>query len=176
MLIIGIGHQKHSGKDSFSSFMLESYNFRLKYNPIKVNFADALKEEFAGILGATKEEIAKKKELWRPGLQWYGTEYTQHILGEKLYWVNRVKNRIPFLEKKGHGCVIISDVRFLHEVEFVKQNEGLTVEVTRFVNPSNDPHKSEQELADYTGWDLTIYNSGTIEELKQKAIEFAEKL
>jgi len=74
---------------------------------------------------------------------------------------------------------IITDVRFPNELEAVKQREGITIRVNRYVGevvmytPRYSPpkeHSSETALDDAT-FDYTIDNNGTIEELIKKVKE-----
>jgi hypothetical protein len=91
------------------------------------------------------------------------------------YWVNRVKERLPYLERMGHRCVIIPDMRFPHEAEFVKSQGGILVNVTRPMNRL-DKHLSETSLNDFQGWDYVIENNGTLNELKKKTANFADEI
>lgn len=175
LLIVGIGYAKGSGKDTVANLLQEHVPFKHKLNPIRVAFADALKHEFAGIMDTTVEEIEKNKPLWRPGLQWYGTEYVQQILGDKLYWVKRLEDRMTYLQRSLHKCVIIPDVRFLHEVEFIKRNGGRLIRVDRG-GPRSDKHASEQELTGYVGWHHIIDNNGSMNQLNAKVVELANEL
>lgn len=178
LLIIGIGYEKHVGKDTFARVLMNHQPFVHAFNPFKIGFADALKEEFAGIFDTTVEEIDKNKELWRRGLQFFGTEYVQEILGKKLYWVDRVKNRIPYLTANNHRALIITDVRFLHEAEFIKNNNGVLVKIVRGKNNTKekDKHRSETELAAFAGWDYVIENNGSLNQLAFAAMEFIDNV
>ena len=60
---------------------------------------------------------------------------------------------------------VITDTRFLNEVDAIKKKGGKVVRIERKgVNPPN-AHSSEMELANYKDFDFIIYNNGTIEDL-----------
>lgn len=176
MTIIGIGYQKGVGKDLLATQLMQDQAFVHRFNPVRIGFADALKQEFAGMFDTTVEEIDANKTLWRPGLQWYGTEYMQQIKNDKTYWVRRIGDRIPYLLRMGHKALIIPDVRFLHETEFILSHGGRLVRVLRGNGGRSDKHRSEQELAEFTGWTHTVLNDGTVDQLRRKAFELTSEL
>jgi len=67
--------------------------------------------------------------------------------------------------KKEYPNWIITDTRFLNEVEAIKKVDGKVIRVVRDgIAPPNN-HPSEMELADYKGFDYVIENNGTVEDL-----------
>ena len=69
---------------------------------------------------------------------------------------------------------IITDMRFLNEMEAVKKREGITIRVNRNLEESKDQDESETEL-DNAEFDYVIENNGTIEELIEKVREILIK-
>ena len=69
---------------------------------------------------------------------------------------------------------IITDMRFLNEMEAVKKRGGITIRVNRNLEESKDQHESETEL-DNAEFDYVITNDGTIEELIEKVREILTK-
>ena len=69
---------------------------------------------------------------------------------------------------------IITDMRFLNEMEAVKKKDGITIRVNRNLEESKDQHESETEL-DNAEFDYVIDNNGTIEELIEKVREILTK-
>jgi hypothetical protein len=60
---------------------------------------------------------------------------------------------------------IITDTRFLNEVEAIKKRDGKVIRVNRAgVKPPNG-HSSEMELSNYTEFDYVLENNGTLEDL-----------
>ncbi len=120
-------------------------------------------------------------------LQFIGTNLLRNQLHPEI-WVNALmseyklyKETKPFVNStlKDEDCPnwIITDMRFLNEMEAVKKKDGITIRVNRNLEESKDQHESETEL-DNAEFDYVIDNNGTIEELieKVKEILIKEKL
>jgi hypothetical protein len=63
--------------------------------------------------------------------------------------------------------VVVPDLRFRNEVEWLRRLGGLLVKVVR-PRRDGDGHASETELTAFTGWDLVLTNDGTLAELEAK--------
>jgi hypothetical protein len=66
-----------------------------------------------------------------------------------------------------NNLVVVSDVRFLHEVEELKKNNAFIIKIQRYANTYDDKadeHISEKEV-DAIEPDATIVNDGTIDDL-----------
>lgn len=163
-LYVGIGCKKGSGKTTFAQ-LLASY---LKCTSIIPHFADALKAETAKACGVTIETIEKDKAIFRPLLQWWGTEFRKGYGKNENYWIDKLEREADFLATStGAKIIIVPDVRFPSEANFIKKKGGLLIKVTRF--PYADSHISETALDDFKGWDIHVDNRGTLKELKDKA-------
>lgn len=89
-------------------------------------------------------------------LQWWGTDFRREQCGSN-YWVDQVRGRLI------QGVNLITDVRFPNEADFIRENGGYTVNVTRlnkdgsiYVDPSRPAdHASETALDNYN-WDYRI--------------------
>ena len=73
-------------------------------------------------------------------------------------------------EKSGVKTLIIPDVRFFNEAEFIRKHHGTVVRITRMYDDTNDRHPSETELDDYK-FDYVIQNDGTLGDLLRKIQE-----
>jgi len=188
-MLIGISGKYHSGKDTV-------------FNKIHCNmpeaerlaFGDFLKEEVAGVCGVSVDEINKNKGFFRTMLQWWGTEFRRQRFGEN-YWVNKVEAAIFGKWRAAlNNCaprppfVVITDVRFPNEFEFVKKNKGIMLRVERPEKrwwrrawkwlKSQDPrtrHTSETAL-DKHAFDYVIRNDGDMEALELKVMLFCDWL
>lgn len=125
-------------------------------------------------------EIVKKELTPRKLLQLLGTECGREIIHPNI-WVNSLfvdwkwhTYRSPSFSEEDlkqpfkYPKWIITDVRFLNEVEAIKERGGTLIRVERSKQVTSDKlsqHPSETTLDDYTGWDIVIRNNGTIEEL-----------
>lgn len=108
------------------------------------------------IIEAIGIEEAKKIEEVRKTYQLYGTEGGRHIHGDDC-WLRIAKRRFT-------GKDAISDVRFSNEAEFVHENGGIVVNLTRDAAEEVSAHSSENGLcSEY--YDVLIENNGTVQDL-----------
>lgn len=161
-LILLVG-QKQSGKDTVYKLLAEQCKIVHRFA-----LADELKQEVARKFFVHTDEIAANKELWRPMLQWYGTEYRQQIMGEKFYWCDKVAEQLEARLPDGHVGVI-TDVRFPHEVEYFQDRAAVyVVKVEREALVQKDKHPSETLQTGIVP-DYTIYNSYSLDELSDSS-------
>lgn len=192
MAIIGICGLIGSGKGVVSDILREE-----GYHSF--NFADALKDAVSAIFvwprplleGDTEvsRKFREKVDPWwsekfgydvtpRLILQRMGTEACRNNISQNI-WICALEKRIY-----GYRNVVVSDVRFPNEMEFVRRLGGKIWNVRRGLDPawwedaiswneglvnraknSINVHPSEYSLAGET-FDAQIQNDGTIEELK----------
>ena len=143
MKIIGISGLARSGKDSF--FDLAKTFLRkkgLKYR--KMSFADELKKEceellskYVGVSAFTEKD--SEKEIIRPLLVTYGT-HIRRKLNENC-WIEKIEPEVKrCLANK--EVVFITDVRFKNEIDWVHNQGGNSVHITRCgIKP---PNKDEE--------------------------------
>ena len=152
-------------------------------------YADKLKECVALILGVPRHKFEdqdfKKQNLpeewdrikpnygplkpspmtYREMLQEFGTEVGRSI--HPGFWGNAL-----FADFNKDSKWIVTDVRFPNEAERIKDNQGIVVQVIRTVDRTvGANHSSEVAMDDYSKFDYTILNDGTIEELSEKALD-----
>ncbi len=94
----------------------------------------------------------------------------------RAVWVYRFKlwfeeERKKHLEQNTDFKIVISDVRFLHEIEVLKSMGGTIIDVERPSIENIDLHVSEVEIKSFEA-DYKFINSGTIEELYSKVDEY----
>jgi hypothetical protein len=171
-MIIGLGFQARSGKDTVADFLVENHGFT------KIAFADALKEGAGVIFGLDHDQLYGDKkdvvdEFWedtpRNILQKMGTECMRRGYRDDL-WIKCVERAITRHEGLKWA---ISDVRFPNEARAVKEWGGFVVRVDRpEAGLSGDAaklHASETSMIDYDGWDHVITNDRGLLELKAEA-------
>ena len=172
MKLVGIVGHKQAGKDTLFRHLRQALPDRRVH---RFAFADAIKREvlrflrgsgFAGDL----EYMEQNKELFRPLWQWWGTEYRRKLFGED-YWIRRLAET---LDGSYADVAIITDVRFLHEADFVRARGGLLVGIHRPETFTADPHASESEQLDIQV-DQSIINT-TLPNLQAQVRNLAEKL
>jgi len=146
VLVLGIGHKAHHGKDTCAQAMVES----APADVLRIGFADALYDYCRIEFGM------KTKDAYL--LQKVGTNLRAE---NPQVWIDAVYWKI--VEKKPK-VVVISDLRHLNEAQFIKDLRGYTIKVERLVGETpyqagdRDPnHVSEVQLDGYS-FDLTITN------------------
>lgn len=174
-MIIGLTGKKRSGKDTAAEYLIKEYKF-IDYKfatPIKNMCKDIFLQDEEWVNGAYKETV---DERWgvssRTLQQLIGTElFRQHLpdcskefsdtIGDNI-WCTRFKYWYDVLE--GSPDVVVTDVRFLNEVEMIRNMGGIIVKVNRDSLRSNDSHSSEMEMEKIVA-DYTIHNNTSIEDL-----------
>ena len=191
-IIIGLGYKKCSGKDTCANFIKEYIENNTSYKVKKYSFADILKYSVAikfalpeiallndqdfkikqclnfckignNIYSKCPENVSEELVepiTWRNILQLEG-EYTRNLYGED-FWINRLQDAI---NNSDADIIIIPDVRYKNEAEWVKNNKGFLLKVHRDII-DNDNHVSETELDNYNDWDYIIMNTSDLEHLK----------
>ena len=134
--LIGLCGFARSGKNSFADFTIDSYP-----KVRGASFAHALKKElepfvFQQLEISTFTEDTKEKEIIRPLLVCWGTRVIrEHI--DKDYWIKKLAKTINN-NRKNKLISIITDVRFINEIEWIHNEGGLSIFVEREgVSPKN---------------------------------------
>jgi dephospho-CoA kinase len=177
LLLIGVSGRKGSGKDTIGDYLVKNYGF------VRVAFADALKKACKHIFGLTNKQLYDDKskeivdEYWghspREILQKVGTELFRVHLPELCefidegIWIRSVDRKIKNLQKLGHTRIVITDVRFDNELDYVKNMGGYIWKVSRssILKLNDDDTHASEKLIDGFGCDVEYTNDGTIDEL-----------
>jgi len=176
--------KKLSGKDTVAD-MLEELAKKDGWTVKQFAFANAVKRELADACDVTVDYIEKHKNMFRLGLQWWGTEFRRAMHGDK-YWIKQLNFA---MEQEGLGqfdkhIYIVTDVRFKNEYDYITKLGGLVVRVERpetltcrdwlpwnIIKKSRDNHVSETDLDNHS-FRAIIVNSGTIDKLRQDVARF----
>ena len=146
-MIIGLLGFIGSGKGTVASRLVQSHNFR------QDSFAASLKDACATIFDWPRhllEGDTGESRVWRETVdQWWadklnipqftprlalqliGTDVLRNHFNPDI-WFLTMQNRI---RKSPDQSVVISDVRFPNEIEFLKQSGGILVRVSRGMDP-----------------------------------------
>lgn len=159
-LLTGIPIKKFEDQEFKKSYLGNEWNKLIPYIPQDddrpITKEDAIKttvREFLQNLGTEAIRKHLHPDTWVNALF---LEYTNEIGPMmRLYGVNPM----PSFPKW-----IITDVRFMNEVERIKENGGILIRVEREDSIKSE-HISETELLDYNGWDYKISNNSSIEDL-----------
>lgn len=182
-LIIGVSGKMGTGKNYIAEhiiipFLRKHYK---QHSIIEMAFADQIKVNAMVKHGLTIEALTNKTARIRNILQKEGTEEGRDKLGEDV-WVNYLSKWIDLHQSRGVKVVVITDVRFKNEAEFIKKRGGQVIRIEapqrnteRLVMEHNTAnikmHRSETELDDFKGFDLVVNNDlGTNEKKTSKII------
>lgn len=153
-MLIAFTGKKRSGKDTAAQ-ALEGFR--------KESFAAPIRKAVADILDWSPEELEIWKEErieWLDGvtarhmMQTLGTEWGRHKIHPEL-WLRALERRIRQCPR-----VVITDVRFDNEAEFVKKLGGVVIQVERPCRIT-DEHISEKGV-DRKLIDFFVFNDSSI--------------
>lgn len=175
-MLISLSYAARSGKDTVADYLVKKYNFH------KVAFADSLKKACKEIFNLSDEQVYGKlketvDEYWqvtpRYILQRVGTECLRQGYAQDI-WIKSLGAKI-----KSNENYVISDARFINEVEAVKSWGGIVIKMNRQAAHATGGivgHESENSLKNYEQWDYIVDNNGTYEELYDKIDKLMESL
>ena len=169
MVVIGVTGKKLSGKDEVYIALRQCHA-----GVARVAFADPLKRELALACGVDREFIERHKAQFRLGLQWWGTEFRRGFYGED-YWLCRADQRMAELDSQSAPIVVVTDVRFPDEAEFLRKRwRGVIWRVVRpqpwwrrVLDLFTWEHASER-YAHQIPADEIVLNNATLGRLHQK--------
>jgi hypothetical protein len=173
-MLIGICGAPGAGKDTLAN-QLVSFDVYEKYR-----FADPLKAMLAQFHikpDVWEDQDAKERTIpWlgkspRFLAQTLGTEWGRDLVHRDI-WVLMAKGRWNVLNAAGAGRMVISDVRFLNEAQWIKEAGGILIRVCRdgTENVGRAYHRSEadRETMDFENLVFAnVLNEGKPEEARE---------
>ena len=169
-MIIALCGKRRVGKDVVAAHLVSAYGMQ------HMKIAHKLKEACSIMFGFSKEQLENDEKdaidtRWgvtpRQVMQFVGTELMQHKIQELIPDVGRllwVKSLCAELDKKS---VVISDVRFVHEVQELKRHGAYIIKIhsdRMQCQETVDHHISETE-SELVQADFVVKNNGTIDDL-----------
>ena len=190
-MIIGICGLIGAGKDTAADYLVNWHEFK------RDSFAATLKDAVSSVFGWDRELLegrTKAAREWREQidywwasrldmpnltprwvLQYWGTDVFRNHFHQDI-WIASLENKL----RQTRDNVVISDCRFLNEVESIRKIGGRVIRIVRGqdpewfhlakINPQSmaaqypDVHASEYSWAP-TVFDHIVENNGTIDEL-----------
>jgi len=149
--VIGIGGYARCGKDTFVG-IAKNILTKAGYNPVRVAFADKLKEEVSqmlqtnGFSATVYTEDSAVKAFIRPLLVWWGCQRRRESEGG-LYWVNMADQKIrcdmkvdPMFGLDPDKTVfLVSDVRFPNEASWIHETwDGELIHLKRYTTHTSE--------------------------------------
>lgn len=156
--LIGLTGFAQAGKDTFADALVQNEGWT------RVAFADPLKA-IATDIGWS----GQKDEEGRRLLQNLGVAVRDHLRPEA--WVICGEDAI----EKAEGPVIVTDVRFLNEIQMIHRRRGKIIRIDRPGIQAANAHVSEHEWQQVPP-DAVFNNDGTLEEISEKARKFVAEL
>jgi hypothetical protein len=173
--IIGIAGKARSGKDTVASLLWVHGGYT------RLAFADPVKMATQAMFGLTRaqtwDDELKEIPIARWGLsprqmfQLVGTECVKPIFGDDI-WIKRMLVDMEFL---GEDNIVIPDVRFETEADFIRMSGGKILHLVRPGVQSVAKHVSESGVKVVEG-DLAIVNDGTMEDLGARVLTLINTL
>lgn len=180
-------HDLKKGCEEDFGYMMKQINDHVSKIKEELQYSSIDSKSLKSALSMLDELTVTRSENWyedktlisRLLLQTYGTQIFRDRVN-KNYWVDQVLKRVSDCEEV---FTLVTDARFENEIEHVKaicsQNniKVISVRIERDI-PLNSlyEHDSEKGLDDYKGWDLVVYNKGTLDNLQKSANVFVDTI
>jgi len=196
ILYVGISGKKGHGKDTFANKLLEKL-YDKGIDAQLYHYADPIKDLVVSVFGLDPDvvynltpEAAKQRDepTYLRRLDFptcFRDDYYKHlttreilqIMGTEIGRANcpTIWSHAPFRKEwpEDTNVVLIPDVRFIDEVESIKENDGLVIRIIRPSLSNNDTHLSETALDNYPvhKFSAVLYNEGSKEDLFRNYID-----
>lgn len=189
MMLIGIAGRARSGKDTVAAALASNlglYQYAFA-EPLKVMLKSVFGDHFH--VGDRSGICPETGRTYRHMMQTLGTELGRNLWNEEV-WINLVQRRWEKLQQhpvtaatvfdarmgpEGYKGMILSDVRFPSEADWIARKGGVVVMVNRAAIHGVGMHASEQQdLSPYVNH--RIDNDGTLEDLYAKVDLIAQAI
>lgn len=174
-MIIGLSGKIGSGKDTAAELIEKQYIYKHK------KISDSLYKIVSNLTGSDVDYLKSRKGKSSKAQPFDMTvrELLQNI-GMKMREIDEDFWLKLLFHNSGKENIVISDVRFKNEADYIKNNNGILVRLEG--NPTDikirdniKNHISEVDLDDYE-FDHIIKNNGTIEDLKKSITDIFCKI
>lgn len=172
MKIIMICGKARSGKDTLTDYLIPGFE---NQKVCRIQISQYIKYYAMKYFGWDGKEETKPRDL----LNKIGTEIIRNKIDPEFH-INRLLQDFEVLSYF-YDTFIVNDVRLPIEIEKVKEkyDDVTTIKIFRESTELTDSQKKEMTetgLDNYKDFDFEVDNSGTLEELEQKANEILNEI
>ncbi|MEI8365876.1 MAG: phytanoyl-CoA dioxygenase family protein [Parachlamydiaceae bacterium] len=176
--IIAFLGPKRVGKDTSADFLANKYGYQ------KYALADPMKKAVQLLFNFSNEQLwGDEKEILDPVwqvtpreiMQFIGIDVLFNELGDRFPHLSKVDGKTFYirsfetcLKNSPNNLFVISDLRMQEDVTALKKMGAVIIRLERSGVNATDSHISEEGVNSVTGYEYTIINDGTIEELEEK--------
>lgn len=181
-IIIGLMGKKDTGKSEVANYLMEKHDFGC------AAYADNLKYKLADLLNIPiddfypqTEEDRKRREnevlpkigrTIRQLMQIYGDGCREMLYKE--IWIDLMDR---LLKERFYGSLlVISDVRYVNEADYIRNNGGFIIKITNPKKRFEDNHVSEIEQDEVGPPFFIIMNDGSLKDLFAKVDKVLESI
>lgn len=181
MRLIGLTGRAGAGKDSVANMIAADASAS------RIAFADPIRDMliagFGTAFGLDRHALLdpRRKEQPLPGLelqlvprrmmQTLGTEWGRAL--DPDIWVRHLERRIKY-HRMHSSTIVITDVRFQNEADWIHRKGGAVWHITRPLTGNvytfHAGHASEQGIPILRGTDSVIHNDGGLEQLRDQVL------
>lgn len=177
MRIIGLAGRAGAGKNTAAAMLPPGFIEIALADPIKLAIAASVPEvEYVDFEDREKkEEVIPRYGVSRRHLaRTLGTEWGRHLVHPDLWLLIAESSIEANVREYPHALgVVITDVRFPNEADWIHGLGGVVVRVNRSAVETEDGHASEQRLADSLV-DYELDNDGDFDHLETQVRALAE--
>lgn len=171
-LLIGLHGRARTGKDTAARYLVSQFDL------YSYAFADPIKAAIAQLFNLTLSHIeGSLKEVLLPGIgksprqlmQLLGTEWGREQIHPELWLLlakQNIGNRLE-MDQSHYNGVVIRDVRFENEAEWIRRQGGHVVHILRPEAQAVSAHSSESGIAIHDN-DFVVHNEGSIEDFQRQ--------
>lgn len=175
MKLILISGKARSGKDTFAKYLSNELTLR-NYKVCNLGYGDYIRYYVKKYFGWNGNDEDKPRDL----MNYIGTDIIRKQI-DKNFHVNRVMQDVKVLSFF-FDVAIISDVREPIEIEVPKKTleDCISIKIVRSnfedgLSLEQRKAYTETALDNFDNYDFIIENIGTLEDFKNKAIDFIDK-
>lgn len=109
-------------------------------------------------------------------MQTLGTEWGRDTINENIWLIAAAKRIKKMNQAQPDATIIITDVRFQNEADFVRKH-GFLIHVDRPIRRiDGSTHRSENPVSINEAEDFVIINDGDLEQLREEALRIASAI